>query len=179
MEVTKIPATKRTAIGTRKVAHLREEGLVPAVIYGQGGEPEHVTVQSRDIDRELRKHHRVFHLTVEGKDEPVFLQDIQLDVLTDEPVHVDFLRIDLQKPMPVEVELLFVGIPPGLAKGGVMVRDHSRLKVLSLPTTIPEEIEVKVSGLDLDGEILAKEVELPAGVTLDCPPDTVICHISS
>lgn len=179
MEVTKIPAAKRTELGKRKIGRLRQEGRVPAVVYGMGKQPEHLSVSGSDLERELRRHHRVFHLSVDGQDESVFLQDVQIDALSDEPLHVDFLRIDMQQPMPVEIELTFVGVPAALAAGGVLVRDMSRISINALPAAIPQEIEVKVAALDVGGEILAKDLELPEGATLGVAEDRVVCHIAS
>jgi large subunit ribosomal protein L25 len=177
MEVTKIPATKRTEIGKRQVVRVREAGSIPVVVYGMGKEPEHLAVPGRDVERELRLRHRVFQLQVEGQDQAVFLQDLQADALTDQPLHIDFLRIDLDTPMHFEVELTFVGVPVGTAQGGVLTRDLNRLKIKALPAALPQEIEVKVVGVDVGDSILAKDLELPEGVMLDVPEDTTICHI--
>jgi large subunit ribosomal protein L25 len=178
MEVTKLPATKRAEKGKRHVVRVREAGRVPAVVYGMTEEPLHVSVDARDVERELRLRHRVFRLEVEGGEQPVYLKDLQLNALTDEPVHIDFLRIDLQKPMHVEVELTFVGIPAGASKGGVLVRDRSRVKLRSLPAAIPLEIEVKVGAVDIGDQIRAADLALPDGVELDMPGTTIVCHMT-
>lgn len=178
MEVTTMPATTRSEIGKRHVVRVREAGRVPAVVYGMARDAQHVSIDVRDVERELRRRHRVFQLEVEGNRQPVFLKDLQLDALTDEPLHIDFLRIDLEKPMHIDVQLVFVGVPVGASKGGVMVRDVSRLKLKALPAAIPQEVEVKVNDLDVEGEILAGALDLPEGVTLDCPEGTVVCHMT-
>jgi large subunit ribosomal protein L25 len=180
MEVTKMAASARQEIGKRAMKHVRGAGHVPAVVYGLGREPEHVSLNVRDVERELRHRHRVFRIEVGGGGEqPVFLQDIQLDALTDEPMHIDFLRIDLDKPIQTEVELVFLGVPAGAAKGGVLTRDMQRLKIKTLPAALPREIEVKVGALDLEDEIRAKDLKLPEGVELDISAETVVCHIAS
>jgi large subunit ribosomal protein L25 len=177
MEVTTLKGSARTALGKRQVARLRSTGMVPAVIYGGGGGPAHVEFSLRDLDRELRHHHRVFKLDVDGSIEGVYLQHVQFDQLTDEPMHIDFKRIDLEKPLEVEVELLFVGHPAGAAKGGQLVKDLHSLTVRSLPSAVPSELEVNINSLDLDTVITAAQVALPAGVSLRDEPDTVVCHM--
>jgi large subunit ribosomal protein L25 len=180
MEVTKIAAMARQEIGKRAIKHVRAAGRVPAVVYGMGGEPEHVSLDVRDVERELRHRHRVFRIEVTGgAEQPVFLQDLQLDALTDEPMHMDFLRIDLDKPIATEVQLVFLGVPAGAAKGGALMRDMQRLKVKTLPAALPREIEVKVGALDLDDEIRAKDLVLPAGVELDVSAEAIVCHVAS
>ena len=178
MEVNTIAARDRPEIGSPHVARIREQGDVPCVVYGMGRDPQHITVDGIEFGRELRRRHRVFKLSLDGNLEPVFLQDVQLDTLTDLPLHVDFMRIDLDKSVSTEVELAFVGLPVGQAKGGALVRNVTRLKINAQPDAIPIEIEIKVGGVDLGGQIIAKEVELPAGVTLNQSEDTIICHMA-
>jgi large subunit ribosomal protein L25 len=178
MEVTKLPARKRAEIGKHHVAQVRAAGRVPGVVYGMTGEPEHVSVDARDLDRELRQRHRVFHLDVDGAQQSVYLQALQANALTDEPMHLDFLRIDLQKPMHVEVELVFVGVPAGAAQGGELSRDLHKVRLRSLPAAIPNEIEVKVGAVDVGGSIRAADLQLPPGVELDMPGDALVCHMS-
>ncbi|MDA0373875.1 MAG: 50S ribosomal protein L25 [Planctomycetota bacterium] len=180
MEVTKIAASVRQEIGKRAIKHVRAAGHVPAVVYGMGAEPEHVSLDVRDVERELRHRHRVFRIEVAGgAEQPVFLQDLQLDALTDEPMHIDFLRIDLDKPIQTEVQLVFLGVPTGAAKGGALMRDMQRLKIKTLPAALPREIEVKVGALDLDEEIRAKDLSLPEGVELDVSAEAIVCHVAS
>ena len=83
MEVTTLKADERVLIGTNNVKRLRDAGKVPAVIYGGNGAPVHVELEGREVERELREHHRVFQLDVAGQTESVYLQAVQFDVLTD------------------------------------------------------------------------------------------------
>lgn len=176
-EVSTLPARQRTAIGKNQVARLREEGLVPVVVYGQGGESQHLALDAADLDRELRHLNRVFAIEVDGKSQPVFLQEIQYDVLGDFPLHCDLLRIDLDKPIPVFVELSFVGVPKGAARGGQIVRDLGKIACKCMPAQIPSEIEVRVQNVDLGDEVLAKDLKLPEGTELDCPENTRVCRM--
>ncbi|MBK8975093.1 MAG: 50S ribosomal protein L25 [Planctomycetes bacterium] len=177
MEVTTIRAHKRAETGKREVNAVRARGGVPAVMYGREGGPQHIVVDEQEMARELRAHHRVFELEVDGSKQPVYLQDVQYDVLSDRPLHVDFLRISMDQPIHLMVELTFIGVPKGTSKGGTLVKDATQLRVASLPAAIPHEIEVKVGNLDVGEELRARDIELPAGVTLDLPPQTLICRV--
>jgi large subunit ribosomal protein L25 len=177
MEVTTIQSEPRTARGRNQIARLREQGKVPAVVYGLGTEPDHIALNDEDVMRELRKHHRVFQLEVGGKPEPVYLQDVQYDPVTDYCLHIDFLRIDMSKPLPVDVELTFLGVPAGQSKGGIFVRDAQSVRVQALPAKIPHEITVKIGHVEIGTEIYAKDLEMPEGCTLDMSGDTPICHM--
>lgn len=176
-DVSTIPTQSRTALGKRKIQSLRDEGYVPVVVYGRDGGSENLQMAMPDLERELRAHNRVFILDVGGKQQPVFLQDIQYDVLGDFPLHADLLRIDLNEPIAVYVELSFLGIPKGNARGGTLVKDTGKLAVKSMPSLIPDEIEVRVADVDLGDEILAKDLALPEGTELNCPENFRVCRM--
>ena len=178
MEVATIKASKRSEKGSNRVAAIRQEGRVPAVMYGGGGAVENLTLGERDLERHLRQHHRVYKVDVDGKTEPAYLQDVQWDCLTDRPLHVDLKRIDLNKPIQLNVEIVFLGHAAGLSQGGKFVRDTSEVGVSCLPAAIPEHIEVPIAHLEIGMKVVASDLKLPAGVTLDVPPDTGICHVT-
>lgn len=178
MKVANLNAAARTSRGSNANFQLRKNGRIPAVIYGLGSTNETVSLDADEFQTHIRHHHRVFRIDVGGKEEAAYMQSVQWDCLTDEPLHVDFLRIDLTKPMHLVVGATFIGHPNGLSKGGQLIRDHQEISILALPDAVPDQIEINVDALELDERILAKELTLPAGVTLDMPGDTVICHVA-
>ncbi len=178
MEVTKIDVAPRSERGSAQVARLREAGRVPAILYGGGGDSLSLSVDERELMGRIRNHHRVFRLAMDGKEQAIFLKEVQWDCLTDRPLHADFQRIDLNKPIDIDVELTYLGHPVGAGKGGRLIRDMNALPIACLPASMPETIEIKVSELDLAEKILASEVELPSGVTLRVPDDAVVCHMT-
>lgn len=177
MQVANIKAAARAESGKKATRKLRAQGRVPGVMYGLGGQNQSFTVDVADLQSHLRHHHRIYKVKL-GKDEQAaYLQDVQWDCLTDEPLHVDFRRIDLNQPMDVVVEVALVGHPIGASKGGVLLRDHMEIGIKALPTAIPDNLPVKVEHLDIGGKIFAKDLPLPAGVTLNVSPDMVICRV--
>ncbi len=180
MEVTTLQVEKRDAVGSNQVARLRENGRVPCVIYGGELGSVNLSLDEADLARELRKHHRVFRLEMDGKTQGVFLQDIQFDVLTDQPLHIDLRRIDLDKPIRVIVDLAYLGHPAGASRGGELIKDKDAIEVDSLPHAVPDTIEVAVKDMDLGDAIKFKDLPLPDGVTIpEGEEDTVICHMSA
>lgn len=177
MEVTTLRAEARAESGSKQLRHLRAAGKVPAVLYGRGKDPVNLAVDAHVFGLELRERHKVFQLQTQGGTEAVLLKEVQYDHLGDTPMHLDFMRIDLNDPLRLRVELTFIGVPAGLAKGGTLVKDVSNLALKVLPAALPHHIEVKVAALNLGDEILAKDVELPTGVSLDCDPTLRVCHI--
>ena len=178
MQVARMKAESRNALGRNQLRALRAKGWTPAVVYGEKKEALSISISEWELEQHIKKHHKVFRLEIDGKAQDAMLQDIQFDVITDHPVHCDFIRVDLTKPIEVEVEVAFAGYAVGIGRGGTLVKDHALIKVRCVPTAIPESLEVTVDSLDLDMSICAREVVLPAGVELVSDGDLVVCHVA-
>lgn len=178
MQVARMKAESRNALGRNQLRALRAKGWTPAVVYGEKKEALSISISEWELEQHIKKHHKVFRLEIDGKSQDAMLQDIQFDVLTDHPIHCDFIRVDLTKPIEVEVEVGFSGYPVGAGKGGTLVKDHAHIMVRCVPTAIPEGLVVAVDKLDLDMSIHARDVVLPAGVELVSNPELVVCHVA-
>ncbi|MBL8733180.1 MAG: 50S ribosomal protein L25 [Planctomycetes bacterium] len=178
MQVARLKAERRTALGRNKLAQLRAEGWMPAVVYGEGKEPVSIAISEWELEQHVKAHHRVFQLEIAGQAQAAFLQDLSYHATNDRPVHADFKRIDLTKPIDADVEVVLVGHPVGLGKGGILSKDHMVIKVRCLPTAIPDSIEHDVSALELDQYLTAGQLALPPGVELVSPANTSVCHVA-
>jgi large subunit ribosomal protein L25 len=103
---------------------------------------------------------------------------VQWDCLTDEPLHIDFQRIAMDKPLKLEVRITTLGHPKGIAQGGRMIQDAKVLNLSCMPESVPDFVEIKIADMDTGDKILAKDLELPEGVTLDMPEDKVIMRLT-
>jgi len=177
MEVASIKAEPRKEIGSNKVAYLRGDGFIPAVLYGGKEESISLQLDAHAMNACLRRRQKVYRLDIGGKEESTFLQDVQWDELTDMPLHIDFLRITMDKPVELEVELNFVGHPVGASKGGTLIRDRRSVRLSCRPDAIPDDIEVQIGKMDLGDRILAGDLQLPEGSSLAIPGQTMICRI--
>ena len=178
MEVNTIDVRVRTEKGSAKMAKLRAEGFVPAVLYGGGRDNLSVVVSEADFARELRAHNKVFELTMEGKKQAIFLQDVQWDCLSDRPLHADFRRIELDQWLDVMVELTYIGHPKGATRGGTLVKDLPSIKLACMPAAIPDAIEVNVAGLDVGEKLRAGDLDLPENVKLAGSDQELVCHLT-
>ncbi|MBZ0152885.1 MAG: 50S ribosomal protein L25 [Planctomycetes bacterium] len=178
MQVARLKAERRTALGRNKLAQLRAEGWMPAVVYGEGKESVSIAISEWELEQHVKAHHRVFQLEIAGQAQAAFLQDLSYHATNDRPVHADFKRIDLTKPIDADVQVVLVGHPVGLGKGGILSKDHMVIKVRCLPTAIPDSIEHDVSALELDQYLTAGQLALPAGVELVSPANTSVCHVA-
>ena len=124
MQVVRMKAERRTALGRNRVAQLRQQGWLPAVVYGDGKEPVSISISEWELEQHVKAHHRVFQLDIAGQAQAALLQEVTWENTSDHPVHVDFKRIDLNKPIETEVEVALAGHPVGLGKGGTLMKDH-------------------------------------------------------
>ena len=178
MQVVRMKAERRTALGRNRVAQLRQQGWLPAVVYGDGKEPVSISISEWELEQHVKAHHRVFQLDIAGQAQAALLQEVTWENTSDHPVHVDFKRIDLNKPIDAEVEVALVGYPAGLGKGGTLVKDHIKVAVRCLPTAIPDALEHDISKLEIDDYLTAGQLALPAGVTLVSAATMPICHVA-
>jgi large subunit ribosomal protein L25 len=178
MQVARMKAERRTALGRNRTQALRAQGWIPAVVYGEGQESLSISISEWELEQHVKAHHRVFQLEIGGQSQAAFLQEIAWQVTTDRPLHADFKRIDLTKPIEAEVEVALAGHPAGLSKGGTLIKDHIVLKVRCLPTAIPDSLEHDISKLEIDDYLQAGQVALPDGVTLVTPANTPVCHVA-
>jgi large subunit ribosomal protein L25 len=178
MQVARMKAERRTALGRNRNEALRAQGWMPAVVYGEGKESVSIAISEWELEQHVKAHHRVFHIDIGGVAESAFLQEVAWHATTDRPLHADFKRIDLNKPIDAEVEVALVGYPAGLGKGGTLVKDHIKVAVRCLPTAIPDALEHDISKLEIDDYLTAGQLALPAGVTLVSAATMPICHVA-
>jgi len=178
MQVVRMKAERRTALGRNRVAKLRADGWMPAVVYGEGKEAVSISISEWELEQHIKAHHRVFQLDIAGQAQAAFLQEVSWANTTDRPVHADFKRIDLTKPIESAVEVTLAGHPVGLGKGGTLVKDHMQVMIRCLPTEIPDSIEHDISSLEIDQFLTAGELKLPAGVMLVSEAKMPVCHVA-
>jgi len=164
-----LAASSRTVIG-KKVARLRKEGRLPAVVFSHGQESEPVTIDAHEFDL-LRRHvgaSTLVDLEIDGKKaRPVILHGIQVDILSRRPIHVDLFAVEMTEELTVEVQLVGTGIAPAIESGGTLVHPTSNVKVRALPGNLPETLHYDLSTLtDYDSTITLADLVLPEGVSV-------------
>ncbi len=174
-----IKAQERKDSGTRANRKLRQQGIIPGVVYGHGQEGLSIAVNGHDFVKALHTRARMFDLKVEGRpDEKVLVKDLQYDTYGDEIIHVDLLRVDLTEMVEVTVPVVLAGHPVGvtLAKG-VLDQPLHELRVRCLPLNIPNEFRVSVAHLEIDMMVSVKDLVVPEGVTVLNIPEQVVAMV--
>lgn len=175
-----LSATKRSTTG-KGVRALREEGKMPAVVYGPKQTATAIEVGLKDFSKALESagESTVIQLMVDGIEHNVLIHDIDRDPITNTPRHADFYAIVKGQKVEVAVPLEFTGVAPAVKElNANLVKALREIEVSADPMNLPHEIIVDVSGLDvLDKQILAKDLSLPAGVTLVTGEDEVVATV--
>jgi large subunit ribosomal protein L25 len=180
-DVVVLRARRRAVLG-KKVRFLRREGLVPASLYGPGVEPAALQLTGRDLDAALRQMTAttLAALEVEGESmRRVLVREVQRHPVTERTLHVDFFAMPMDVTIRADVPVQTVGEAPAVTVlGGTLVRSVETVQVEALPTDLPERFEVDLSGLtEFHHAIHARDLVLPAGVSLLTPPDTALVAV--
>jgi large subunit ribosomal protein L25 len=179
-----LPVALRSVLG-KKVKTLRRQGMTPANIYGHGIPSLAVQVPTPEMTRTIRVAGRntMLELHVEGekKRRPVFIRDVQRDPITDEFLHVDFYEVSLKEKIRIEVPLVIVGEAPAVGVyHGILLQSVNTITMEGLPTDLPPQIEVDVSGLEeIDDAIHVKDLDVSPSVTLMVDPELVVAKVAA
>jgi len=152
--------------GSRKV---RQDGLVPAVVYGKGVEALNLRLDPKALQKAVATEagwNTLITLKGNGPFDGlvVILKDMQIDAIRRNPMHVDFLAIDLNKTLAVMVPVQPVGKSKGEIEGGTLQLVRHEVEVYCLPTNIPTSLEIDVTALNIGEVVHIDELSLPEGV---------------
>lgn len=178
MSNEKIVAESRTEFGKGAARRVRRDGKIPAVIYGHGSEPIHLTLPGHATTMALRHHgtSAVLELEIDGKSQLALTKQVQVDNLKRVIEHIDFIAVTKGETLQVELVLNTVG---EAAKGTIVTVTHPSLIVEAEATAVPESVEVSVEGAEAGTTITAADVVLPGGVTLVSDPDLQVAHVAA
>jgi large subunit ribosomal protein L25 len=175
-----LEATKRERLGSRYAKRERAKGRLPAVIFGHGSEPAHVTIDEKAMALALKHGSHVVNVKFGATTETCLVKDLQFGYLGDNVIHVDLARVNLDEVVTVNVAIHFVGVPE-LAKkpGNIATHDLAQLEVRCKVRDIPEDIRIDLSVAMTGMTLTVGEIKLPTGVTAAVPAETVVCRIQT
>ncbi len=158
--------TRRAGKGASRA--LRRDGRVPAVVYGNNEEPLSIHVEEKLLVRQLGTGHffnSIVEIELGGAKVRTLPKDVAFHPVSDRPLHADFLRISKDHKVHVNVPVVFVNeaASPGLKRGGVLNIVRHDLDLVCDPESIPEEVQIDVTGLEVGASIHISHVSLPAG----------------
>jgi large subunit ribosomal protein L25 len=173
----RLAAETRTEFGKGGARRTRRAGKIPAVIYGHGADPRHVSLPAREFTQLLKKNgaNVLLTLALDGKDELAIPKAIQRHPIKGEYEHVDLISVRQGEKVTIEVPLVLIG---DIAPGGLLGQDHNTVSIEAEATHLPSQIEVSIEDKQPGWHISAGELVLPTGSTLVTDPETLLVHVS-
>ncbi|MCL2594404.1 MAG: 50S ribosomal protein L25/general stress protein Ctc [Promicromonosporaceae bacterium] len=162
MAEIKLAAQARTKFGKGAARQTRRDGRIPAVLYGHGTDPLHVSLPAHDTMLALRQANALFSIELDGNAQLAVAKDVQRDPVRQIIEHVDLLIVKAGEKIAVEVPIVLVG---DAMSGSITLLDMQTLSIEAEATNIPKQIEIDVTGLTVGTVITAGEVKYPAGAT--------------
>jgi large subunit ribosomal protein L25 len=172
----KLVAEVRTTFGKGAARRIRATGKIPAVIYGHGTDPQHVTLPGHEVSLILRKANAVFDLDIAGKSQLALVKDVQKDPVKQIIEHIDLVIVRKGEKVTIDIPIHVIG---EAAPGTQVLQDANTLSIEAEATNIPERLTVDIEGLGEGTQIHASDVALPQGSTLVSDPEVLVVGITS
>ncbi|WP_267420513.1 MULTISPECIES: 50S ribosomal protein L25/general stress protein Ctc [unclassified Curtobacterium] len=173
-DYTKLAAEVRTKFGKGAARKLRAADKIPAVIYGHGTEPQHVSLPGHETMLLVRTANAVVDLDIDGAAQLALVKDVQRDPVRQIIEHIDLVVLRRGEKVTVDVPVVIEGES---FAGTIHVQDLNTVSLLVLATDIPEHVVVDVEGLEDGKQIHASELQLPEGAELETDPEALVVAI--
>ncbi|GLW97564.1 50S ribosomal protein L25/general stress protein Ctc [Microtetraspora sp. NBRC 16547] len=174
MSEVRIAAELRSEFGKGAARKIRRANKVPAVLYGHGTDPRHLTLPGHALLLALRTANVLIHVQGDGVDELALPKGVQRDPIRGFVEHVDLLLVKRGEKVTVEIPITVTGEVIG---GALVDQQLVTLAVEAEATNIPSGVEVDVDGKDVGFVVNAGDLELPAGATLVDASDALVLHV--
>lgn len=175
MPEVKLTAEVRTEFGKGAARRIRRADKVPAVLYGHGTDPIHISLPGHETLLALRTANALLSIDVNGTSQLALPKQVQRDPLKHTIEHVDLVLVRSGEKVTVEVAILIQG---EAGPETLVVVDRNSVSIEAEATHIPTEITVSIEGLAAGTQILASDLLLPEGSTLDIDPEALIVNIT-
>jgi large subunit ribosomal protein L25 len=171
----RIAAEPRTEFGKGPARRERRAGRVPAVLYGHGTDPRHVSLPGHDVLLALRTANVLIRLEgLSGGSQLALPKAVQRDAIRGSVEHVDLIMVRRGEKVTVEIPLNVTG---EVAPDGLLDQQLVQISLEAEATNIPPGIEVDVEGMAIGASVHAGDLTLPSGVTLAVEPDILVLHV--
>jgi large subunit ribosomal protein L25 len=172
----RIIAEPRTEFGKGGARRTRRAGKVPAVLYGHGTDPRHISLPSRDFEHALRTDgaNVLLDLQLAEGSELALPKSIQRDPVRGVIEHIDLILVRRGERVDIEIVIQIVG---DVVPGGLLEQTLTTLSVSAEATNIPSGVEVSVEGLEIGDSVHAGQITLPEGVVISGDPEQTVIHI--
>jgi large subunit ribosomal protein L25 len=176
MKTVQLSGSLRANVGKKDASSLRNAGLVPCVLYGQG-QQTHFSVKQVAIEKIVYSPdvYQV-ELNIDGKTAVGIIQELQQHPTKDTIQHVDFLELNDTKSIRIKLPVRLVGASPGVMAGGKLMLVFRSLQCVGLSKDLPEAIILDIANLNIGGAIRVNSINLP-GITFLDPANAVVVSV--
>jgi large subunit ribosomal protein L25 len=175
MPEIKLVAEARTRFGKGAARKIRRDHKIPAVIYGHGADPVHITLPGHDTMMALKNANALLSIELEGTNRLALAKDVQRDPIKPVIEHVDLVVVRRDEKVVVDVPIHTVG---EAAPETVVTVESQTVQLEVLAISIPQGVEVSIEGREAGSQVLASELELPDGAELVTDPGTLVINIT-
>jgi large subunit ribosomal protein L25 len=175
MSEQKLAAEVRTEFGKGFARRARMSGQIPAVIYGHGAEPIHITLPAKSTTLAVRVANALLSLDINGEVHLALVKDIQRDPIKQIIEHIDLLTVRKGEKVTVDIPVHVVG---ELAPGNAFNQELTFISLEAEATHLPTAVEVDIEGRSAGEHIHASDLVLPEGSVLLADADAMVVHIS-
>ncbi|MBV9493061.1 MAG: 50S ribosomal protein L25 [Acidobacteria bacterium] len=179
-----LEVVRREGTGKESAGKLRQNGKIPAVVYGGHREPVAITVDRKTVSELIQKSEHgvrsIFLLKMTGSDQQrhAMIKDIQINPMTRRMTHIDFVRVAMDEKVRVTVPVHTVGTAAGVKDGGILDFQVRELHVECLPNQIPDTIDIDVTSLTGHQYFRISDLKLPEGVKVLDDPERVVVGVT-
>jgi large subunit ribosomal protein L25 len=182
-ERVKLQVQERESRGSAESRRLRSRGLVPGVLYGNGGKAHPFCIEERELRRALTGDHglhAILDVVLEGhqKAHHAVLKEYQLDPKRARLLHIDLQEVRLDQAIHAQVVVELVGESEGAKEGGVLSQVNREVNVEALPMEVPERLELDVSAMLIGDSMRVSDLRVPEGVKLLDDEETVLATVT-
>jgi large subunit ribosomal protein L25 len=171
----KISAELRNEFGKGAARRIRRADKVPAVLYGHGDAPIHITLPGHETMLALKTANALLALDIEGRTQLALPKHVQRDPLKGFIEHVDLLMVRRGEKVVVDIPVVVIGDP---APGTIVTLENTSVSLEAEATHLPQSVEVSVEGLPGGSQIHAKDLVLPDGAVLNSDPELLVVHVT-
>ncbi|MBO0611265.1 50S ribosomal protein L25/general stress protein Ctc [Myceligenerans salitolerans] len=175
MSEIKLVAEPRTEFGKGAARRIRRDNKIPAVLYGHGTDPVHVTLPGHESMLAMRHSNALLSIELDGKGQLAVAKDVQRDPVRNVIEHIDLLVVRAGEKIAVDISVNIVG---DSAPGTIHLVEAQTLSVEAEATHLPESVDVSIEGLASGSHVYAKDVQLPAGSSLLTDPEQAVVLIT-
>ncbi|HEY0929443.1 MAG TPA: 50S ribosomal protein L25/general stress protein Ctc [Gemmatimonas sp.] len=176
-----LDATARVETGKGAARKIRQAGSIPSVIYGHGREPQSLTTNARETERLIKSiavSSTVIELNIDGKTSRTLIREIQRHPFKRTILHIDFQELVAGETVSVKCPIVYVGTPEGVRlEGGILDQIMHELHIQVDPASIPNHIDVDISGVKLGKSLHVSDLKLPAGIKVLDDAGATVCVV--